>query len=127
MQGPMPEPVATTSTFRNMVATGSGIGPCMSLFQAYPGYPMRVLWSAANPELTYGNEIIKTVFRADPDAVVVDTTKTGRGNLRALAYAMFREGDCEATIIISNPKVTRQVVYALETRGFPAYGAIFDS
>jgi hypothetical protein len=33
----------------------------------------------------------------------------------------------EAVVVISNQKVTKKVVYGLETRGVPAYGAIFDS
>ena len=110
-----------------VVATGSGIGPCLSLLQAYPDYPMRVVWSAQSPLATYGHGIIKAVYRADPDAIIVDTKKTGRGNLLALAYAMFVESDCEAAIVISNPVVTKKVVYGLETRGIPAYGPIFDS
>ena len=110
-----------------VIATGSGIGPCLSLLQVYPDYPMRVVWSAKAPLATYGNNIIKSVYRADPNAIIVDTDKTGRGNLLALAYSMLAESDCEAAVVISNPTVTKRVVYGLETRGIPAFGAIFDS
>jgi hypothetical protein len=33
----------------------------------------------------------------------------------------------EAVVVISNQRVTKKVVYGLEARGMPAYGAIFDS
>lgn len=110
-----------------VIATGSGIGPCLSILQAKPDYPMRVLWSAKSPEETYGRGVMSSVFRADPDAIVVDTKKTGRGDLHALAYSLFLESGAEAAVIISNPVVTKKVVYALETRGIPVFGAIFDS
>lgn len=110
-----------------VVATGSGIGPCLSLLQSYPEYPVRVLWSAQDPEKTYGQGIIKSVFRSDPNAVIVDTKKTGRPDLLALAYGMLVASECEAAVVISNPSVTRKVVYGLETRGVPAFGPIFDS
>ena len=45
----------------------------------------------------------------------------------ALTYQLYREFDAEAVFVISNPKVTRKVVYGMETRGVAAYGAIFDS
>ena len=38
-----------------------------------------------------------------------------------------KEFDAEAVIVISNKKLTWQVVYGLESRGIPAYGAIWDS
>ena len=110
-----------------IVATGSGIGPCLSLLQAYPDYPLRVVWSAQRPQATYGDDIIRAVYRADPSAVIVDTKRTGRGNLLGLAYSLLKESDCEAAVVISNPAVTRNVVYGLESRGIPAYGPIFDS
>lgn len=110
-----------------VIATGSGIGPCLSLLQVYPDYPMRVIWSAPKPEETYGKSIMSAVFRADPEAIIVDTKKTGRGNLLALAYSMFKQSEAEAAIIIANPVVTKKIVYGLEARGVAAYGAIFDS
>lgn len=110
-----------------VIATGSGIGPCLSFLQSNPGYAARVIWSASKPVQNYGDNIVEAVFRADPEALIVDTKQTGRPNLLALAYAMFKECAAEATVIISNPVVTKKVVYGLETRGVPAFGAIFDS
>jgi predicted ferric reductase len=81
-----------------VVATGSGIGPCLSLLFA-DVTPRRILWSTPHPETTYGPKVMNAVLKADSKAV----------------------------FIISNPKVTRKVVYGMQTRGIPAYGAIFDS
>ncbi|KIM34873.1 hypothetical protein M413DRAFT_391037 [Hebeloma cylindrosporum] len=109
-----------------VVATGSGIGPCLSLLYANVT-PRRVLWSTPHPETTYGPKIMNSVLKADPDAIVWNTRKLGRPDMVALTYQLVLESNAEAVFIISNPKVTRKVVYGMETRGIPAYGAIFDS
>jgi glutamine phosphoribosylpyrophosphate amidotransferase len=44
-----------------------------------------------------------------------------------MCWNLVQESGAEAVFIISNPKVTWKVVYGMETRGIPAYGAIFDS
>ncbi|OHE97889.1 tat pathway signal sequence [Colletotrichum orchidophilum] len=133
-----------------VIATGSGIGPCLSLFVQRPDHPVRIIWSTQRPAETYGQAVIDTLYRADPDAVIIDTKKTGRPDLVAITYRIWetsrrqalglaqnegvaatrtkkKMGPCEAVVIISNQKVTRKVVYGLESRGIPAYGAIFDS
>ncbi|KAF8970861.1 hypothetical protein BDZ97DRAFT_1407181 [Flammula alnicola] len=109
-----------------VVATGSGIGPCLSLLYA-DVTPRRVLWSTPHPEVTYGPKIMNAVLRADPDAIVWNTRTLGRPDMVALTYQLVLESKAEAVFIISNPKVTKKVVYGMETRGIPAYGAIFDS
>ncbi|KAK4104455.1 hypothetical protein N658DRAFT_541333 [Parathielavia hyrcaniae] len=119
-----------------VVATGSGIAPCLSLFVQRPDHPVRILWSAKDPLGTYGRGVVELVYRTDPEAVVIDTAaeagKTGgkgmgRPDLVRLAYRMWEQGRGEAVVVISNQKVTKKVVYGLECRGVPAYGAIFDS
>jgi len=128
-----------------IVATGSGIGPCLSLFVQRPRHPVRIIWSAPCPAETYGRGVVDLIYRSDPGAVIIDTKKMGRADLVGLAYGVWegkmkdddalggrkgsgaRKGECEAVVVISNQTVTRKVVYGLETRGVPAYGAIFDS
>lgn len=109
-----------------VVATGSGIGPCLSLLYA-DCTPRRVLWSTPNPEITYGPKIMNAVLKADPDAIVWNTKTLGRPDMVALTYQLVSESNAEAVFIISNPKLTRKVVYGMQTRGIAAYGAIFDS
>ncbi|KAI9170688.1 Adenylate-forming reductase [Paramyrothecium foliicola] len=131
-----------------VMATGSGIGPCLSLFVEKPNHPVRIIWSTPNPEETYGQAVIDQLYKADPRAIIIDTKKTGRPDLVKIAYNVWESskkearpssqdglegkvvkgsGPCEAVVIISNMKVTKKVVYGLESRGIPAYGAIFDS
>lgn len=109
-----------------LVATGSGIGPCLPVLLE-GRVPARVLWSTPHPLETFGKEIMDNVLEADPKAVIWNTRTQGKPDLAALAYQMYRESDCEAVCIISNKKVTQQFVYRMESRGVPAFGAIFDS
>jgi hypothetical protein len=67
------------------------------------------------------------VLRADPDAVIINTRESGRPDMVAITYNMFHEANAEAVFCISNPKLTRKIVYAMETRGIPAYGPVWDS
>lgn len=109
-----------------IVATGSGIGPFLSLIHADLA-PCRILWSTQNPEVTYGQTIIDAVLKADPKAIIWNTRERGRPDMIQLTNQLVRESDAEAAFIISNPKVTRLVMYGMETRGIACYGAIFDS
>jgi hypothetical protein len=72
-----------------IAATGSGIAPCMAFFNTHPGWPVRIVWSARAPEQTYGSQILETVLRADPKAIVINTTQTGRPDMAALVYAAY--------------------------------------
>jgi NAD(P)H-flavin reductase len=118
----------TSNLFKRIVvvATGSGIGPCLSLLYANVT-PCRVLWSTSQPGTTYGPKIMNSVLKADSEAIVWNTRTLGRPDMVLLTYQLVLESSAEAVFIISNPKVTRKVVYSMETRGIPAYGAIFDS
>lgn len=112
-----------------LVTTGSGIGPCLNLLymDASTRPAVRVLWSTPKPLETFGEEIVEDVRQADPAAVIWDTKKFGRPNMIGLTWQLLKESGAEAVFVVSNPKVTKMVVYALESRGVPAYGPIFDS
>jgi hypothetical protein len=118
----------TSKLFKRIVvvATGSGIGPILSLLYA-DVTPRRILWSTPSPMTTYGPKIMDAVLKADEKAIVWDTRKQGRPDMVALTWQLVKESDAEAVFIISNPKLTRRVVYGMQTRGVAAYGAIFDS
>lgn len=107
-----------------LVGTGSGIAP---LLGHVPSCPIRLVWSTPNPTETFGQDIIDQVYDADPHALIHDTRRLGRPDLVQLALAAMKEIDAEAIITISNEKVTKIVVGALEKKGIPAYGAIWDS
>jgi hypothetical protein len=112
-----------------LVTTGSGIGPCLNLLAMNPSTrpSVRVLWSAPNPVATFGQEIVDIITAADPDAVIWDTRVWGKPDMVGLTWQLLRECQAEAVFAISNPTVTKTVVYAMESRGVAAYGPIFDS
>ncbi|KAL8949622.1 MAG: hypothetical protein Q9222_004284 [Ikaeria aurantiellina] len=109
-----------------LVTTGSGIGPVLSMLVSHP-MPCRLLWSTPSPEKTYGANIMESVSKADPDAMIIDTRASGRPDVVALAYHLYVQSNAEAVFCISNPSLTRKVVYGMESRGIPAYGPIWDS
>ncbi|KAF2854716.1 acetyl-CoA synthetase-like protein [Plenodomus tracheiphilus IPT5] len=109
-----------------LVATGSGIGPCLAVILARK-VPCRILWTAANPEQTFGKEIMESVLKTDPRAVIHNTRTQGKPDMSLMAWRLYRESGAEAVCVISNKRFTTKVVYDMECRGIPAYGAIFDS
>ncbi|KAK9312636.1 hypothetical protein V1524DRAFT_243367, partial [Lipomyces starkeyi] len=66
-----------------VVATGSGIGPCLSLLTPYK-IPCRILWSTRDPVITYGQAIVDEVYRADPKERWMRTQliRSGTGSYR---------------------------------------------
>ena len=120
-----------------VVATGSGIGPCLSLMAAIPSSSSttttsnrssnRLIWSTQSPTSTYGEAVLHEVYAADPKAVVWDTTARGRPDLVVLAAGLVRETGAEAVVVVSNRNVTRRVVLGLRAKRILAYGPIFDS
>lgn len=109
-----------------LVATGSGIGPCLPVIYAKK-VPCRVIWSTPNPVDTFGREIVDAILEADSRAVIHNTRTQGRPDLVELVWRVLRESGAEAVCVISNQKITGKVVYAMEARGIPAFGAIWDS
>lgn len=113
-----------------IVATGSGIGPCLSFLNVHPERDLRIIWSARSPCTNWGTGVLESVLKADPNAIVIDTLQMGKNrgsDLTALTYALYNQSGAEAVVIISNPRTTKEVVYSLEQRRIPAYGAIWDS
>ncbi|MGN8143549.1 hypothetical protein ACTJK3_21925 [Pseudomonas sp. 22105] len=108
------------------VATGSGIGPVLPHLLAGQ-VPIHLIWSTRSPRETYGEALVEEILQAQPDAHIWDTDRLGKPDLVALAYAAVRTHGAEAVICISNQKLTERVVEEMESRGIPAYGAIWDS
>lgn len=108
------------------VATGSGVGPCIPHLIDQK-VPSRLVWATRSPRETYGDELVDEILAAQPEALIWDTTAHGKPDLVKLAYQAYNDFDAEAVIVISNQKVTFHVNYELESRGIPAFGAIWDS
>ncbi|MCB1350755.1 MAG: hypothetical protein KDK11_19745, partial [Maritimibacter sp.] len=108
------------------VGTGSGVGPIVPHLLA-GNVPTRLIWSTRSPRETYGDAFVDEILRHTEDPVIWDTDARGKPDLSALALQAVREFDAEAVIVISNQKLTRKVVHDMESRGIPAFGAIWDS
>ncbi|MEW7281168.1 amino acid adenylation domain-containing protein [Aquimarina sp. 2201CG1-2-11] len=108
------------------VATGSGIGPCLPHLLSQE-VPSRLIWATRNPRKTYGDDLVDEILEVQPDAIIWNTDTHGKPDMVKLAYKAYRDFDAEAVICISNKKLTWKVVYGMESRDIPAYGAIWDS
>lgn len=108
------------------VATGSGVGPCLPHLFAGT-VPSRLVWSTRDPVATYGEALVDEIRRVQPDAVIWNTQTQGKPDLVELAWRAAVEFDAEAVICISNKSLTWRVTHALESRGVPTFGAIWDS
>ena len=108
------------------VATGSGIGPVLPHLLA-KRVPARLVWSTRSPRETYGDALLDEILQAEPGAIIWDTDTQGKPDMVRLAYAAYTQFNAEAVICIANQKLTNAVVYGMESRGIPAYGAIWDS
>ena len=117
-----------STLFRPVVvlATGSGIAPCLSLFKQ-PDHQCYIVWSTRNPSEMYGEEILKIVRTVDPRAVIINTTRARRPDLVKEAYTRYIEVAAEAVIVISNRKVTEKTVAGLKNIGVPTHAPVFDS
>ncbi|WDE02775.1 hypothetical protein SG34_015120 [Thalassomonas viridans] len=108
------------------IATGSGIGPCLPHLLANK-VPALLVWATRDPRKTYGDELVDEILSVQPDAIIWNTQQEGKPDMVALAYRAYRQFNAEAVICISNQKLTNEVVFGMESRGIPAYGAIWDS
>jgi hypothetical protein len=108
------------------VATGSGVGPVLPHLLA-DDVPSNLVWSTRSPRETYGDALVDEILEARPDTIIWNTEELGKPDMVELACQAYRDFDAEAVICISNKKLTWHVVYGLESRGIPAYGAIWDS
>lgn len=111
-----------------LVTTGSGIGPCLSFLGDLESAPtMRVVWQTRTPQQTYGKRVIDLVHKMDPNPLILDTTQGGRIDMLPYVIKLYKEFNAEAVCVISNPKMTKHLVFELERRGILAMGPIFDS
>ncbi|KAJ5933617.1 hypothetical protein N7454_005946 [Penicillium verhagenii] len=110
-----------------VVATGSGIGPCLSFLSEKRNPQLRLIWQTRSPKRTYGPDVLSFVHRLDPNPLLIDTGNSGRIDMVPTIQEMARDFDAEAVCVISNPHLTKKIVYELRASGTPAFGPIFDS
>jgi hypothetical protein len=116
-----------------LVATGAGIGPMLSLLTSpskatmlSQGRKVRVMWCAYDPHAAHWQFVIDVICKVDGAAKVLDS-KTGRPDIAFEAQYLAVKEEVEAVMVVSNPKVTQEVVNECKMRGLAAYGAVFDS
>ncbi|KIV84221.1 hypothetical protein PV11_00012 [Exophiala sideris] len=85
-----------------LVATGSGIGPLLSL-TAHRHPVCRIIWSTPEPIATYSKSVVAKVREADPDAMIFNTTESGRPDLLRHIYRLYSTSGSEAIFLVSNP------------------------
>ncbi|CAI7574523.1 unnamed protein product [Penicillium palitans] len=110
-----------------IVTTGSGIGPCLGFLGDKNRPLIKVIWQTRNPVQTYGQDVIDLVHKMGPDPIIFDTSRDGRVDMLPVVRQQVKEFKAEAVFVISNPKMTQDIVYEFESQGIPAYGPIFDS
>ncbi|CAG8887235.1 unnamed protein product [Penicillium egyptiacum] len=110
-----------------IVTTGSGIGPCLGFLGDKNRPLIKVIWQTRNPLKTYGQDVIDLVHKMGPDPIIFDTSRDGRVDMLPVVRQQVKEFKAEAVFVISNPKMTQDIVYEFESQGIPAYGPIFDS
>ncbi|KAM3067563.1 hypothetical protein ACMFMF_009562 [Clarireedia jacksonii] len=109
-----------------LVATGSGIAPCLPVILAQRTR-INLFWSTRDPLTTYGDEIGGIIKGLGKSAYIHNTSTMGRPNTLPLVLQQYRDTNSEAVIVISNPKLTIKLVQDLEYLGIPAFGPIWDS
>jgi hypothetical protein len=109
-----------------LVVTGSGIGPAMGQVLS-PKVPTHLVWSVRSPRVTYGDELVDEILRAQPDATILDTAKFGKPDMVRLTHNACQAFGATAVIVVSNKPATWQIVHGMERLGYPAFGPIWDS
>ncbi|KAF4973332.1 hypothetical protein FZEAL_9348 [Fusarium zealandicum] len=109
-----------------LVATGSGIAPCLPVILAEQTH-VNLFWSTRDPLETYGPNIASVVLGMGKRAHIHNTTTMGRPNTLPTVMDLYKRTRSEVVVVISNPKLTVDLVLDLEALGVPAFGPIWDS
>ncbi|KAJ4245060.1 hypothetical protein NW762_014271 [Fusarium torreyae] len=109
-----------------LVATGSGIAPCLPVILAQQTR-ITLFWSTRDPLETYGPNIASIILGMGENAHIHNTSTMGRPNTLPTVLDLYKKTESEAVVVISNPKLTVDLVLDLEALGVPAFGPIWDS
>jgi hypothetical protein len=116
-----------------LVATGAGIAPVLSLLSSPAVQRMRaeqrgvrIMWCVADPYAAHWGFVIDAIRDVDAEAVVFDS-RVARPDVAFEARWLAEKERVEAVFVVSNPRVTNEVVGECKVGGIAAYGAVFDS
>lgn len=116
-----------------LVATGAGIGPMLSLLSSpamakmkEKGKVIKIMWCVYEPQALHWKFVLDVIRRVDEKPRIFDS-RQGRPDLAFEARYMAQVHGIEAVMVVSNEKVTNQVVREVKAYHGAAYGAVFDS
>lgn len=90
------------------------------------GKTVRVMWCAYEPYAPHWADVLAVIQSVDPLPKIFDS-KQGRPDVAFEARYLAHVEELEAVMIVSNKKVTDEVVREVKGFGGAAYGAVFDS
>ena len=90
------------------------------------GKKIRVMWCVYEPDAPHWAFVQSVIRNVDPSPKIFDSKK-GRPDVVFEARYLAHINDVEAVLVVSNKKVTNDVVREVKTHGGAAYGAVFDS
>jgi hypothetical protein len=116
-----------------LIATGAGIGPMLSLLASptirtmrRQGRKISVMWCVYDPDAAHWEFVQDVIRNVDPSPCIFDSRK-GRPDVAFEAGEMVGMEGVEAVMVVSNKRVTEEVVENVKGKGGAAYGAVFDS
>jgi hypothetical protein len=127
--------LALTPIFNSvlLVATGAGIGPMLSLLSSpaietmkADGKRIRVMWCVHNPDAPHWDFVQTMIRNVDPMPKIFDSRQC-RPDIPFEVRYLVQVHDLEAVMVVSNKKVTNDVIEEVKAHGCAAYGAVFDS
>ncbi|KAH7064241.1 hypothetical protein BKA63DRAFT_537941 [Paraphoma chrysanthemicola] len=127
--------LAFTSIFNSvlLVATGAGIAPMLSLLASPAvkhmlavGKKVRFMWCVYDSGAAHWMFVQEAIRKVDPLPKILDS-KAGRPDVAFEARYLAQTEALEAVMVVSNKKVTNEVVREVKRCGGAAYGAVFDS
>ena len=127
--------LACVPLFRDvlLVATGAGIAPVLSLLtnahiaaMKAQNRRVRIIWCVSDPWVVHWVFVLDAMRAIDKHAVVFDS-RVRRPDLAFEARRLCERENLEAVFVVSNARVTGELVEECKARGLASYGAVFDS
>jgi hypothetical protein len=84
------------------------------------------MWCVYDPDAAHWEFVQDVIRNVDPSPCIFDSRK-GRPDVAFEAGEMVGMEGVEAVMVVSNKRVTEEVVENVKGKGGAAYGAVFDS
>lgn len=107
------------------IGTGGGIAPILSFLANTDHDHVHILWIAKQFESYYGASLVELL--SNRSNTVLWDTGNGRPNTFDIVKDYCNDQDIDAVFIVSNQKLTFQLVHDLSQDNIISYGAVWDS